>query len=88
MGEHSLPEPATQVAHPWRAVVRTIFQLVVGLALAMPTLVTVLDLPPSAGLTAALGIAAAITRVMAIPAIDALLQRWLPWLATSPGDDG
>lgn len=88
MGEHSLPEPATQVAHPWRTVVRTIFQLVLGLAIALPSLVVGLDLPPSAGLTAALGIAAAVTRVMAIPAVDALLRQWLPWLAADPGDAG
>ncbi|WP_280378536.1 hypothetical protein [Nocardia wallacei] len=81
------PSPtASQVSHPWRATARTVLQLVVGLAVALPTLVGLLDLPPSAGLTAALGVAAAITRVMAMPAVEAALRQWVPWLAADPGD--
>lgn len=82
------PTPAapapSQIRHPWRAVVRTVFQLAIGLAAALPTLVVLAGLPTSAGLAGALGIAAALTRFMAIPAVDAAIQEWLPWLAAEP----
>ncbi|WP_280336593.1 hypothetical protein [Nocardia wallacei] len=78
--------PATQVVYPWRATARTVFQLVVGLAVALPTLVALLGLPPSAGLAGALGVAAVFTRVMAMPEVEALLRRFAPWLAAEPRD--
>ncbi|WP_280389322.1 hypothetical protein [Nocardia wallacei] len=82
------PSPtASQVSHPWRATARTVLQLVVGLAVALPTLVGLLGLPPSAGLTAALGVAAVITRVMAMPQVEALLRQFAPWLAAEPDAD-
>lgn len=82
-----MADQPTQVTHPWRATVRTIFQLVIGLAAALPTLVGLLGLPPSAGLAGALGAAAALTRFMAIPAVDSALQQWLPWLAAGPASE-
>lgn len=86
-GSPSAAAPS-QVAYPWRAVLRTVFQLVVGLAAALPTLVGVAHLPPSAALAAALAIAAAITRIMAIPAVNAALEQWAPWLAAAPATGG
>ncbi|UTT40267.1 hypothetical protein NMP99_02855 [Glutamicibacter mishrai] len=35
----------------------------------------------------ALGIAAAITRIMALPGVEAFFQRFLPWLAAGTKDD-
>ncbi|MFI5781214.1 hypothetical protein [Nocardia sp. NPDC051570] len=85
MGRHSLPDAPSQVRYPWRTVLRTVFQLIIGLAAAMPTLVGELGLPPTAGVAGALAISAAITRLMAIPAIDDLLTLVAPWLCAEPG---
>jgi threonine/homoserine efflux transporter RhtA len=63
---------------------RTVFQLVVALAAALPALVGYLHLPTTAGLAAALGIAMVITRVMAMPEVNEALRRWVPWLAAEP----
>ncbi|WP_280393245.1 hypothetical protein [Nocardia wallacei] len=79
------PSPTpSQVQHPWRATIRTVFQLIVGLATMLPILVGLLHLPSSAGLAAALGVAAAFTRIMADPRVEAALRQWLPWLAAEP----
>lgn len=76
---------ASQVQHPWRAVERTVLQLVVGGAAALPILVDASGLPQTAaGIGTALAVAAAITRVMAIPAVEEALQLWAPWLAAEP----
>ncbi|MFI5542079.1 hypothetical protein ACIA5H_37560 [Nocardia sp. NPDC051900] len=83
MGRHELQEPS-QVRHPWRTVGRTGFQLIVGVAAAMPTLVGAAHLPMSAGVVGALAVSAAITRFMAIPAVNDALTLWVPWLAAEP----
>lgn len=94
-----LPEPApapvvdpvvpTQVKKPWRATVRTIFAMVVSVAAMAPiiyTAATKQDPELASGYAAgALAIAAAVTRVLALPAVESFLQKWLPWLsADSP----
>lgn len=78
----------TQTRHPWRATIRTTFAVVVALAAMLPALVAASGvdetLAPVAG---ALAIAGAITRVMALPAVDAFLSRFVPWLAAGADDD-
>ena len=82
----------TQTRHPWRATIRTALAVVVALAAMLPALVAASGvdqtLAPVAG---ALALAAAITRVMALPAVDEFLARFVPWLAADPsareGDD-
>jgi len=82
------PTP-TQVARPWRATVRTAFAVIVALAAMLPLLIDAAGvdetLPPVAG---ALAIAGAVTRVLALPAVEAFLGRFVPWLAADPGTDG
>lgn len=82
----------TQGAHPWRAVFRTIFALVVAIAAMAPLIYTAIAQANPEGATgaaaAALAIAGAITRVLALPVVESFLQRFLPWLAASArGDD-
>ncbi len=79
----------TQVQRPWRATLRTAFAVVVALALlAKPVLDAVSASGDGADLggwsVAVLGVAAAITRVMAVPAVEAFLVRFVPWLAADP----
>lgn len=82
-------ENTTQVQHPWRASLRTAFAVVVALALlAKPVLDAVSASGDGSDLggwaVAVLGVAAAITRVMALPAVEAFLVRFVPWLAADP----
>lgn len=73
----------TQLAHPVRTTVRTVVQVLVGLAAVLPFVYEDLGISGSAGLAAVvLGVAAAVTRIMAIPAVNTLLDRYL---ALGPG---
>jgi len=96
MADHRA-EVATQAQYPWRAVIRTIVQVGIpaflAFALLLPELVqAILDqfseqLPEGFRLwllgVAALvtGIAAVITRIMALPRAIDFARRYLPWLA-------
>lgn len=77
--------PATQIRKPWRATLRTAFQVAVGLAPMLPALVDASGvddtMPAVAG---ALAISTGVTRVMSLPGVEAFLQRFAPWLAASP----
>jgi hypothetical protein len=78
-------EPATQVTNPWRTVTRTVFQIITALAAAAPLIfVAITQSSPEAATGAGaivLGVAGAITRVMAIPAVDQFIRKFLPFLA-------
>lgn len=75
----------TQSEHPVRAVVRTIFAAIIGLAAAWALIVEVLGLDSGIPWVAtSLAIAGGITRVLAIPAVNTWLQTFLPWLAAAP----
>lgn len=86
MGEHTaLP---TQVRRPWRSTVRTVFQAVVAGAAVAPSVYEAAahhNADAATGWAAGgLAIAAAITRVMALPAVESFLQRFVPFLAAQP----
>lgn len=61
-----------------RRTIRTFVQAVLALAAAWPLIVTASGVPETAtGLGVATAVMAGLTRVMALPAVDALLPRWL-----------
>lgn len=74
----------TQVKRPWRATVRTVFQFILALLTLLPFLVTGVyhdsDAAPAV-VGQVLAVAAAATRVMALPQVEDFLQRFFPWLA-------
>lgn len=86
MGEHSM-QP-TQVRRPWRSTLRTAFQALVAGAAVAPAVYSAATNHNADAATgwAALGlaIAAGITRVMALPSVETLLQRFVPFLAAQP----
>ena len=87
MSETSYPSrlEATQEKYPWRATVRTVFQAVVGFASMWALMVVALGLDEAVPWVAAsLAVTGGITRVMAIPEVNAWLERWIPWLAAEP----
>ncbi|MGY2747194.1 hypothetical protein [Arthrobacter sp. UYCu723] len=88
MSDHAAPGTSTQTAHPWRATVRTAFAFLVGLAAAWALIIQAagLDAGP-AWVATSLTVAAGITRVMALPAVDDLIRRFAPWLAPSEGPE-
>ncbi|MFJ2618148.1 hypothetical protein [Glutamicibacter sp. NPDC087344] len=81
----------TQSAHPWRATVRTIFAAVIALAALAPLIYSSAAQQSPELATGAVGgvlvAAGAITRIMAIPGVEAFLQRFLPFLSAAQRDD-
>lgn len=74
----------TQVRRPWRSTVRTMFQAVVALASLIPFLVAGVygDGEQVPALVAQVVIVAgAMSRVMALPQVEAFLATFLPFLA-------
>ncbi|MFE9690881.1 hypothetical protein [Micromonospora sp. NPDC005806] len=76
--------PTTQTRHPWRATARTIFAAVIALLSLLPTIATVAGVDAVPLVAQALAVAAAVTRVLAIPGVDDFLQRYVPFLASAP----
>lgn len=89
MGKHAAV--TTQSQHPWRATIRTILAVVIALAAMAPVVYTAATMQSpelaTGAAAAVLTIAAAITRIMALPAVEAFLQRFLPWLAAGARGD-
>lgn len=74
-----------------RHTARTVVQTVLGLAAALPLIINASGVPrTAAGVGVALAVAAGLTRVMALPAVQKLLPRWLRTTApdTAPGNVG
>lgn len=87
----NLPSPVpTQVKRPWRATVRTAFAALVAVATMAPLIysaATTNDADQATGWAAsALAIAAAVTRVLALPAVESFLQTYIPFLAADSKD--
>jgi len=78
----------TQARHPWRATVRTVFALVVGLASLVPDVVAAGGFDPDApAVVRVVAVAGAITRIMALPSVEAFLREFFPWLAAGTAED-
>ena len=77
------PSP-TQTQHPWRATVRTVFAVVVALATLLPYVLADVNVPAEGWVAQVLAVAAGVTRVLALPAVNALLTEYVPWLAATP----
>ncbi|MCH0555824.1 hypothetical protein [Streptomyces sp. MUM 16J] len=61
-----------------KRVLRTVLQMIVGLAVALPMIVHASGIPETApGVGVGLAVSAAVTRIMAIPAVQAVLPNWL-----------
>ncbi|GHE31936.1 hypothetical protein [Streptomyces hydrogenans] len=61
-----------------RRTVRTVFQTVVSVAAGMPLLLDASDIPETApGVGVIIAVAAAVTRLMALPLVDGLLPSFL-----------
>ncbi len=82
-----MTQPApTQSRHPWRATLRTVFAVVVALATLLPYVLADSSLEAAPGVAQVLAVAAAITRVLALPVVETFLRDYAPWLAAEPRD--
>jgi hypothetical protein len=79
--------PTTQTRHPWRAVARTIFAAVVAALSLLPTIAVVGGIDTLPLVAQAITVAAAVTRVLAIPGVDDFLRQFLPFLASAPAPE-
>lgn len=72
---------------PWQRTLRTVFQALIGLAVMLPVLVSQAGLDGSKWpwLVTVLAVAAFVTRIMAIPAVEVFLATYLPWLSATAG---
>ena len=84
MSTHTAP---TQVRRPWRATARSVFQALVAFAAMWAIIVETIGLDPSwQWVAASLAVTGGITRLMALPAVEAFLERFVPFLAADPGN--
>lgn len=75
----------SQTRYPARATIRTVFQLVVSLAVGLPFIIEAAGLSEAApGVAVSLAVATAITRIMALPWTEEFLERFIPWLSAEP----
>ena len=83
-----MADTPTQVQHPWYTTARSIFQFAMGLLVIVPVIIAELGLADSIPWVAgALAVAAAVARVMAIPAVVEFLKQWAPWLSPTGKTD-
>lgn len=73
----------TQQAHPARAVIRTTIAMGIGFIPLGSLLIRELGLDSVPFFAGALGLGAAITRVLAFPETAAFLKKYAPWLHES-----
>lgn len=80
-----LPRDApSQVRRPWRTTVRTVIAAAVGLVPLLPDIARELDVATVPVVASTLTIVAALTRIFAIPEVDAWMDRYFPWLSADP----
>jgi len=85
VSEQTTPQPvATQTRHPWRAVTRTVAAAIIGALSLLPTVAATAGIDSAPLVAQSLAVTGAVTRVLALPAVDAWLRRYVPWLAAEP----
>lgn len=81
----------TQVRAPWKATIRTLLAVIPAVALLVePVLEAVANGDPDAlggWAVGAVGVAGAITRVLALPGVEAFLRQYVPFLAAGANVD-
>ncbi|MEV6798553.1 hypothetical protein AB0M91_09415 [Micromonospora rifamycinica] len=77
------PAP-TQTRHPWRATIRTVVAGTVGALSLLPEVALTAGVDTVPAVAQAVVVAGAVTRVLALPAVDAWMRQYVPWLATAP----
>lgn len=82
----NVTEP-TQVRHPVRATARTVFSMLVAFAALVPVVTATAGIPLVGLAGIVVTVAGAVTRVMAIPAVNDFLAKYFSVLAAKPTDE-
>ena len=72
---------ASQARHPWRATSRTVIAAAIALLPALPEIAHETGIDTVPFVASIIAITAMITRVLAIPAVDAWLDNYMPAIA-------
>lgn len=82
------PAPAGP-AHPWRRVLRTILANLGAFAVTLPIIINAMGIDPNeypqiwAIMAGIIAVSAAVTRILAIPAVEVWLQKTIKFLAAN-----
>lgn len=74
----------TQVRYPWRATVRTVLAAGVGILPLLPLIVEAAGIATVPWVVGVLALAGAITRVLAVPGVEAWVRKYLGFLSAQP----
>jgi len=75
----------TQVTYPWRSTARTAFQVLVAAAGVWALVIEAAGVDQTNKIVAAtVAGAAGVNRVMALPAVNDFIAKFVPWLAAEP----
>lgn len=80
------PAQLVAPAHPWRRTARTVLAVVLALLPMLPAIADQLGVAAVPVVASLLALAAAVTRVLAMPQVEVLLRRFVPWLAAGDVD--
>lgn len=69
----------TQVAHPWKATLRTLVAVIIAAAAVVPTLGVIWPTLPAVAV--AVAVAGIITRIMALSSVENFLSKYVPFLS-------
>lgn len=74
----------TQTKYPWRATARTVFAATVAILTLLPVIAMTAGISQEAAVVQVLAVTGAVTRVLALPGVEAFMRAYLPWLAAEP----
>jgi hypothetical protein len=74
----------TQTKYPWRATARTVFAAAVALLTLLPVIAATAGVDTVPAVAQVLVVTGAITRVLALPGVEAFMRAYVPWLAAEP----
>ena len=81
----TVPDTApTQVRKPWRATFRTTLTAFVALIPLIPQIAEAANIDEIPAVASVVGLAAAISRVLALNGVEAWLDKYIPILAAEP----
>lgn len=80
------PPHPSQVAHPWRAAVRTVITAGIALIPILPQIADVANVDEIPAVARFLATTLVIQRVITLPAVEQWFKRYVPWLAAEPYD--
>lgn len=76
----------TQVRRPWRTTARTVIAAAVALVPLLPEISRVAGIDTIPVVASVLTVIAALTRIFAIPEVDAWMDKYFPYLSADPMD--